>query len=763
MSRALVEAQKKQRNAENRSRQLERFLGALIGVVVASFAGLAFWQRQQAVKARISAVQSAQDALVVADQQDQLGVLQASVEIGRNIQQTNASDAIGNQIAAGLRPLIAHVQEHNRLLDHQNGVLDVSFSPNGERIATASLDRTVKLWQADGVHLQDLIHDAAVTSIRFSPTGDIIATTTADPNNMDNNKVLLWNQYGDRLNTATMKHDDAVTSVSFHPTQNQLASGSYDQTVKIWTEDGELINTLKGHRDIVLDVEYHPQGEVLASASADGTVKLWQTDGTLLKTLNVSTCSSTQEFDCFVYDISFSPDGKTLATASGDRAVKLWDWQKGTEQLSLKGHNDSVLSVNFSPDGTMIASGSQDQTVKLWTTTGTLLNTFSGHRNNVRAVQFSPDSQTIASASEDNTVRLWALHHNPLDTLLQGHDQAVWGVSFSPDGNTIATASHDQTVRLWQLKDGELAQAPVILPHSAEVNGVELSPDGERLATVSDDSQLRLWDRSGELIQTLPPHQGRVTAVDWRKDGEYIASGSDDNTVKLWARDGRLIQTLTHEGSIVDLKFNPQGNLLAVTTTTPSPSTRNVSPQGLVQLWQQQGDSWEPTGVVSFSSRSVKTIDYIVSLQVFAIAVDQTVIFWSPERGESCPLPHEATVRSLSFHSGSQTLATASDDKKVRLWRINSDAQQALWPPQDCQQQPATLQPFHTINQDVLVNSVGFNQTGNWLAIAKNNGTVMLWDTQALELDHQIQRNCEWLRDYLQSHTAGEDLKLCSP
>jgi WD40 repeat protein len=72
-----------------------------------------------------------------------------------------------------------------------------------------------------------------------------------------------------------------------------------------------------------------------------------------------------QDFDCFVYDISFSPDGETLATASGDRAVKLWDWQKGNEQLNLKGHNDSVLSVNFSPDGTMIASGSQDQTVKV--------------------------------------------------------------------------------------------------------------------------------------------------------------------------------------------------------------------------------------------------------------------------------------------------------------------------------------------------------------------------------------------------------------
>jgi WD40 repeat protein len=77
------------------------------------------------------------------------------------------------------------------------------------------------------------------------------------------------------------------------PSENQVASGSYDQTVKIWTLAGEPVKILKGHSDIVLDVEYHPQGEVLASASADGTVKLWRTNGTLLRTLKVSNCAST--------------------------------------------------------------------------------------------------------------------------------------------------------------------------------------------------------------------------------------------------------------------------------------------------------------------------------------------------------------------------------------------------------------------------------------------------------------------------------------
>ncbi|NET36876.1 MAG: hypothetical protein F6K19_33425, partial [Cyanothece sp. SIO1E1] len=173
---------------------------------------------------------------------------------------------------------------------------------------------------------------------------------------------------------------------------------SSDRTVKLWSRDGQLLQTLEGHSDSVLSVSFSPDGKTLASASADRTVKLWSRDGQLLQTLAGHSDS--------VLSVSFSPDGKTLASASSDRTVKLWS-RDGQLLQTLEGHSDSVLSVSFSPDGKTLASASSDRTVKLWSRDGQLLQTLEGHSASISSVSFSPDGKTLASASSDRTVKLW--------------------------------------------------------------------------------------------------------------------------------------------------------------------------------------------------------------------------------------------------------------------------------------------------------------------------------------------------------------------
>ena len=283
---------------------------------------------------------------------------------------------------------------------HTREVYSVSFSPDGQTLASGSADTTIRLWDVEtGARLRTLSgYTWFVNSVVFSPDGSLLASGSWD------DTISLWDVEKGRHLRTLRGHTNNVDSVVFSPDGSLLASGSWDDTISLWdVEKGAHLRTLTGHTDWVSSVSFSPDGSLLASGSADNTIRLWDAEtGAHLRRLGVHSDS--------VRSVSFSPDGETLASGSWDTTIRWWDVETGTRLWTLRGHTDSVNSVSFSPDGSLLASGSDDNTIRLWDAeTGAHLGTLSGHGNDVNSVSFSPDGSLLASGSRDNTVRLWDL------------------------------------------------------------------------------------------------------------------------------------------------------------------------------------------------------------------------------------------------------------------------------------------------------------------------------------------------------------------
>jgi WD40 repeat protein len=546
-------------------------------------------------------------------------------------------------------------------------VTDLAFSPDGQMLASSSIDSKVKLWSTNTGKCWKTFTGKQqwIWSVAFSPDGQTVASGGED------STVNLWNIQTDECRVLP-GHHSWVWSLAFQPIPTSslldkgsegriLASASYDCSVRLWdTDTGECLNILQGHQHILTGVDFHPSGKILASSSFDRTIKIWDVEtGECLKTLE----GHTKEVSC----LAFRGDGQILASGSNDRTIKIWNIRTGECLKTLRGHDQGIITVDFATDKNILATGDNNQVLKLWDVDeGKCVKTWQGYTDFMLTTAISPDGRLLASGSSDKTVRIWDLKSGRLISTGR-HDSWIWMVDFSPDGQTLASCSEDETIKLWDVSTQRCRKT---LKSHIRIWTVKLSPDGKLLADGGHDGTICFWDAAtGENLRCIEAHSFWIWAIAFSPNGKLLASGSADTTIKIWdVETGECHLNLSDPlNKVMSVVFHPNGRMLA------------GGDGKLIKLWDVQ------TGelIQTFAGHTDNVLDLVFDSEgntIISSSIDSTIRIWSVDTGRCIQVlqGHEASVRAIALTPDRQTLVSSSTDGTIRQWDLETGQTQKL-------------------------------------------------------------------------------------
>jgi|GEM_PF-7000553 len=287
------------------------------------------------------------------------------------------------------------------------------------------------------------------------------------------------------------------------------------------------------------------------------------------------------------------------------------------------------------------------------------------HSDKVYSVAFSPDGRYLVSGSVTRHLHLWDLSQDEsLPTTLSGHTKFVWSASFSPDAKTIASASGDGAVFLWDVASRSYYRIMESHPSLViSLYGSAFSPDGRYLAAAGMDGEIRLWTTwNRHPSRRLSGHKGAVYSVAFSADSRFLASGGDDETVRIWDVATRQeVNVVARPGSrVTSIVFSPDGCWLAYASADHNIYISHLGNGEVKVLNGHQGLVWN----IEFSPDS----RFLISA-----SDDRTVMLWEVESGLNLNVlsQHQGAVNSVAFSPDGRFAASASDDKTVLIWNLD--------------------------------------------------------------------------------------------
>lgn len=604
----------------------------------------------------------------------------------------------------------------------------IAYSPDGKVLASGGHDNQIRLFDA-----------ATGKEIRMLAGHHQRVYQPDDPKNVASTLVSATG-------------DGFVCSVAFAPDGKLLASGGWDDCIRLWdVATGKEVRKIDAHKAMVTRVVFSPDGKFLASRGGiDGTAKLWDpTTGTLLQKFTGLNKINPWRFN---HDaaLAISPDSRTVAVTARNQLV-FFDVASGQELKRLDSHVYGI-TLAYSHDGKLLATGGVDPgtdvySLRIWdVAVGKELRrcalpknepptylAFPPHSNDRLAavvaedimhifdvetgksvvdlkhywpsrLAYSPDGKTVTSAGSGPVIRHFeATTGRELFQEFDGHQAGVAAVVLSPNGKLAASGG--EAIRLWDPATGKALKKIAV---KGGVTSLAFSPDSKTLASAGRDRIVHLWDaNSGEQVKELKGHKNQLCGVTFSPDGKLLASGDVQSTIRIWnLENGTELQTIDNKSGTeaLSLAFTPDSKALAC-----------------AGAWNDSSFLPKPGTTIKINGREVKIGDGINIQGVMMTRKEgYFVLMWDVNTGKELRRFGGLTdkICSVAFTTDGKTLAAASRDGKIALWDTESGKERLYF----------LAHPTHREGTFQASPSIAFTIDGKSLVSASTDRTLRVWD-----------------------------------
>jgi WD40 repeat protein len=475
---------------------------------------------------------------------------------------------------------------------HSAMINEVMFTPDGHILISMSDDKTIRLWDVESGELLKTLRgqigdgpEGKLYTGALSPDG----RTLAMGGYLKNDEIRLINIETGEQTGLLQGHSNAIDALAFSQDGRWLASGSADDTVRIWdisktiTAGGKsaAFAELKGHTDEVYGAAFSPDSSKVVSASYDHTLRLWKKNskGQFSSSNFIEMKKHTEE----VYCVAWSPDGRYIVSGGFDDKILLWDG-KGNFIKEIDELNGNVGTISFSSDSKRIVAMTKAGAVYA-IPSGSKISSFTKHNNTVFASAFYGSDLIATAGGDDKDIYLWDANTGSVKKHLLGKGKSIWAAAFDEglqvafgQRQTPASLINEPLEKSFDFPKMTLDRETPLANRFTrtrttylgktlkKVNKFELqvsegltikndrytdrwircytfTNDGK--VVVGSDFSLKLYRNDGTLIRKFVGHTGVVWAVSVSRDGRILGSASGDQTIKLWnITAGQLLATL---------------------------------------------------------------------------------------------------------------------------------------------------------------------------------------------------------------------------